>query len=188
MELQEVYALMDRFAASGLTALEWEKEGEQVKLRRESVVPAAPASAPAPVLQEDAKAEEGGLVTAPLVGVFYAASAPEESPYVTAGAQVKKGDTLCLIEAMKMMSEVPAPADCVVEEVLAQKNQFSTYASGVLRKTEPSPSSIIAAKLVMDGGEVPQVAGALYFDSASGSWASRNRTFAGQIGNHRFYY
>ena len=123
MELQEVYALMDRFAASGLTALEWEKEGEQVKLRRESVVPAAPASAPAPVLQEDAKAEEGGLVTAPLVGVFYAAPAPDEPAYAAPGASVKKGDTLCLIEAMKMMSEVPAPADCVVEEVLARDGE-----------------------------------------------------------------
>ena len=49
--------------------------------------------------------------------------APEEPPYVTAGAQVKKGDTLCLIEAMKMMSEVPAPADCVVEEVLARDGE-----------------------------------------------------------------
>ena len=121
MELQEVYALMDRFAASGLTALEWEKEGERVMLRREAVVSAAPA--PAQVRQEEAKAEEGDLVTAPLVGVFYAASAPEEPPYVTPGASVKKGDTLCLIEAMKMMSEIPAPADCVVEEVLVKDGE-----------------------------------------------------------------
>ena len=63
------------------------------------------------------------MVSAPLVGVFYAAPAPEEPPYVTAGAQVKKGDTLCLIEAMKMMSEVPAPADCVVEEVLVRDGE-----------------------------------------------------------------
>lgn len=123
MELQEVYALMDRFAASGLTALEWEKEGERVMLRREAAASAAPAPVPAPVPREEAKAEEGDLVTAPLVGVFYAAPAPEEPPYVTPGASVKKGDTLCLIEAMKMMSEVPAPADCVVEEVLVQDGE-----------------------------------------------------------------
>lgn len=118
MELQELYGLMDRFAASGLTALEWEREGERVALRREGTVSPALAAAPAPVA-----AEEGEVVSAPLVGVFYAAPAPEEPPYVTAGAQVKKGDTLCLIEAMKMMSEVPAPADCVVEEVLAQDGE-----------------------------------------------------------------
>lgn len=124
MELQELYSLMDRFAASGLTALEWEREGERVALCREGIVSQLPATAPAaaPVSQVQAE-EQGEVVAAPLVGVFYAAPAPEEPPYVTAGAQVKKGDTLCLIEAMKMMSEVPAPADCVVEEVLARDGE-----------------------------------------------------------------
>lgn len=122
MELQEVYALMDRFAASGLTALEWEREGERVALRREAAaMPASPAPAAVPAVQEPE--EQGEAVTAPLVGVFYAAPAPEEPPYVTPGASVKKGDTLCLIEAMKMMSEVPAPADCVVEEVLVKDGE-----------------------------------------------------------------
>ncbi len=124
MELQELYGLMDRFAASGLTALEWEREGERVALRREGTVSQLPAAAPAAAPVSPVQAEEQGeVVSAPLVGVFYAAPAPEEPPYVTAGAQVKKGDTLCLIEAMKMMSEVPAPADCVVEEVLAQDGE-----------------------------------------------------------------
>ena len=116
MELQQLYSLMDRFGASGLTALEWEHQGERVALRKEAVV-SVPAAVPAAPAERE---EQSEVVSAPLVGVFYAASAPEESPYVTAGTQVKKGDTLCLIEAMKMMSEVPAPADCVVEEVLAQ--------------------------------------------------------------------
>ena len=122
MELQELYGLMDRFAASGLTALEWEREGERVALRREGTV-SQTVAAHAPVSVSSVPEEEGEVVSAPLVGVFYAAPAPEESPYVTAGAQVKKGDTLCLIEAMKMMSEVPAPADCVVEEVLAKDGE-----------------------------------------------------------------
>ena len=124
MELQELYSLMDRFAASGLTALEWEHEGERVALRREGTVSQLPAAAPAAAPVSPVQAEEQGeVVAAPLVGVFYAAPAPEEPPYVTAGAQVKKGDTLCLIEAMKMMSEVPAPANCVVEEVLARDGE-----------------------------------------------------------------
>ena len=123
MELQEVYALMDRFSTSGLTALEWEKEGERVMLRREGTASPAPAAVSVPSSPVPVKAEEGDLVTAPLVGVFYAAPAPEEPPYAAPGASVKKGDTLCLIEAMKMMSEVPAPADCVVEEVLAKNGE-----------------------------------------------------------------
>ena len=57
------------------------------------------------------------------MGVFYAAPAPGEAPFAAPGQTVKKGETLCLIEAMKMMSEIPAPADCVVEEVLAQDGE-----------------------------------------------------------------
>jgi len=122
MELQDLYSLMDRFAASGLTALEWERQGERVSLRREQSLSAAavPASVTAAPAEEG---EEGEVVSAPLVGVFYAAPAPEEPPYAAPGVRVKKGDTLCLIEAMKMMSEIPAPADCVVEEVLARDGE-----------------------------------------------------------------
>ena len=124
MELQELYGLMDRFAASGLTALEWERGEEKISLRREGTASlTVAASAPVSVSAVPEEQEKGEVVTAPLVGVFYAAPAPEEPPYVTAGAQVKRGDTLCLIEAMKMMSEVPAPADCVVEEILAQDGE-----------------------------------------------------------------
>ena len=74
-----------------------------------------------------------------------------------------------------------------VEGVLAQKNQFSTYASGKLRSTNPSTASIVAAKLVMDGGVVEKTRGALWFDSAKSSWASRNKTCIATIGAHRFY-
>ena len=124
MELQELYSLMDRFAASGLTALEWERGEEKISLRREGTVSqTVVVPAPVSVSSVPEEREEGEVVSAPLVGVFYAAPAPEEPPYVTAGAQVKKGDTLCLIEAMKMMSEVPAPADCVVEEILARDGE-----------------------------------------------------------------
>ena len=74
-----------------------------------------------------------------------------------------------------------------VEGVLAQKNQFSTYKSGVLAATEPSESSIIAAKLVMDGGEVEETKGALYFDSGATSWAARNKKLIATFGDHNFY-
>lgn len=129
MELQQLYSLMDRFGASGLTALEWEHQGERVALRKEAVV-SVPAAVPAAPAERE---EQGEVVSAPLVGVFYAASAPEESPYVTAGAQVKKGDTLCLIEAMKMMSEVPAPCDCVIEEVLKADGQLASFGEPLFR-------------------------------------------------------
>ena len=136
MELQELYGLMDRFAASGLSALEWQEGESRVSLRREltaSVPAPVPAAAPSAPAAEAQPAEEGELVTAPLVGVFYAAPAPEEPPFAPAGAQVKKGEPLCLIEAMKMMSEVPAPADCVVEAVLAENGEAVGYGAPLFR-------------------------------------------------------
>ena len=74
-----------------------------------------------------------------------------------------------------------------VEGVLAQKNQFSTYKSGVLAATEPEKASTIAAKLVMDGGVVEETRGALYFDSSPNSWAARNKQYIATIGGHKFY-
>ena len=74
-----------------------------------------------------------------------------------------------------------------VEGVLAQKNQFSTYASGALKKTKPSEASTIAAKLVMDGGVAEKVRGALWFDSTTNSWAAKHREYVDTIGGHTFY-
>ena len=71
---------------------------------------------------EKPKAVDGELVKAPLVGVFYSAPSPEEKPYVQVGDSVKSGQVLCLIEAMKMMSEITAPSDGVIKEIYA-KNQ-----------------------------------------------------------------
>lgn len=143
MELQELYSLMERFAASGLTELEWQKKDERVALRRENpavVMQAAPAvqtAAAAPVQAEPAasapQVRDEDLVKAPLVGVFYAAPAPGEAPFAALGKRVKKGETLCLIEAMKMMSEVPAPADCVVEEVLGRDGEAVGFGEPLFR-------------------------------------------------------
>ena len=146
MELEELYALMERFARSGLTDLEWEREGEKIALRRSAapvmVSAAAPAaqavaaSAPAQVETAAPAApaeDQGETVNAPLVGTFYAAPAPGEEAFAAPGKQVKKGETLCLIEAMKMMSEIPAPADCVVEEVLARDGEAVGFGEPLFR-------------------------------------------------------
>lgn len=74
-----------------------------------------------------------------------------------------------------------------IQEVLAQKNQFSTYKNGRLANREPNGSSVIAAKLVLDGGVVEETKGALYFDSNAGSWASRNKVCIAVLGGHKFY-
>ena len=143
MELAVLYSLMERFAASGLTELEWQKKDERVALRRENPAvvmqadPAVQTAAAAPAQAAPAasapQVREEDLVKAPLVGVFYAAPAPGEAPFVTPGTRVKKGETLCLIEAMKMMSEVPAPADCVVEEVLGRDGEAVGFGQPLFR-------------------------------------------------------
>lgn len=143
MNLQELYGLMQKFEASSLTTLELEYEGGKVKLSRAGVAapaavqpqPAAAPAAPAPVAKE-APAPAGNLVAAPLVGVFYASPAPGAKPFVQPGSKVKKGDTLCLIEAMKVMNEVPAPADGVIRQVLACNEQLVEYGAPLFELEE----------------------------------------------------
>lgn len=74
-----------------------------------------------------------------------------------------------------------------IVDVLAQKNQFTSYQSGKLAYRTPNENSIIAAKLVMDGGVVEETRGATHFDSTGNSWASRNKTCVAVIGAHYFY-
>lgn len=74
-----------------------------------------------------------------------------------------------------------------VQGVLAQRNQFTTYRNGALANQTPNASSVIAAKLVMDGGIVKEIAKATHFDSISGSWASYNLKTITVIGGHTFY-
>ena len=142
MELEQIYELMGRFQASGLTRLEWTRKDESLVLCREiTVSPAASApvmAAPAPVEQPapQDKVPEGELVTAPLVGTFYAASAPDAAPYVQVGDHVKKGQTVCLMEAMKMMNEVQAPCDCVIEAVLQQDGALVSFGEPLIRYRE----------------------------------------------------
>lgn len=89
-----------------------------------------PAPAPAPAQ------EAGRYITAPLVGTFYASPAPGEAPFAPVGAAVKKGQTVCVLEAMKMMSEVPAPFDCVIEEVLVQDGDLAGFDAPIFRVRE----------------------------------------------------
>lgn len=87
-----------------------------------------------------------------------------------------------------LMNRVNSPAfPNTIEAVLSQKNQFTTASGGKLSRWSPYERCIIAAKLVMDGGEVEDTKGALYFDSAVNSWASRNRTYVATLGGHRFF-
>ena len=91
-----------------------------------AAVPAVPATAPVPAAAEAAPqpaVPAGKPVTSPMVGTFYRSPSPEAKPFVQVGDTVKKGDTLCIIEAMKLLNEIEAEEDGVIKEVLVENGQ-----------------------------------------------------------------
>lgn len=97
--------------------------------------PAAAPVAPEPAAQAPAAAPEpkGAEVTAPMVGVFYAAPAPGDEPFVHVGSKVKAGETLCIIEAMKVLNEVTAEADGEVLEICVADGDLVEFGSCLMR-------------------------------------------------------
>ncbi|RKJ83189.1 acetyl-CoA carboxylase biotin carboxyl carrier protein [Butyricicoccus sp. 1XD8-22] len=160
---QTVIELMDAAAARGLAEFELEVDDFKLKLKMggsaaavpasvpvvaavpvaaapavsaaPAAAPTAPASAPAPAAQG---VPEGRTVEAPLVGIFYAAPAPEEPPFIEVGQTVKKGDTLFIIEAMKTMNEIAAPCDGRISHILAQSGDMVEYGQVVVVMEEES--------------------------------------------------
>lgn len=139
MTNSEIFELLDRFERSSAVTMKVSVGGDTLELSRAgSPAPAAPAAAPAAAAPAvaPAPAEEGLLIRAPLVGTFYAASAPGQPPLVKPGDTVKKGQTVCLIEAMKMMSEIAAPCDCVIEAALAKDGELLAFDAPIFRYRE----------------------------------------------------
>ena len=121
-----------------LTGLEVEMDGSKVRLERGTSSP-APVQTTYSVPAEDksvkaAEAEEAGeAVTSPMVGVFYTSPAENSDPFVTVGAKVRKGDTICIIEAMKLMNEIAAEFDGIVEKVSAKNGQVVGFGTELFR-------------------------------------------------------
>ena len=120
-----------------LTGLEITEDNKVVRLER--TVPAvqmrsAAAAAPVPVPAPKADTQPDHIsVTSPIVGLFYAAPAENADPYVSLGDRVKKGQTLCIIEAMKLMNEICAEADGVIEKICVTNGQMVEYGTELFR-------------------------------------------------------
>ena len=117
----------------GLTGLEITEDNKVVRLERTvSEIIQAPAAAPA-AAEASVRESTGDSVTSPLVGVFYAAPAENAAPYVTKGDHVKKGQTLCIVEAMKMLNEITAEEDGIIEDVCVTNGQVVEFGTELFR-------------------------------------------------------
>jgi acetyl-CoA carboxylase biotin carboxyl carrier protein len=138
--IEDVKKLVSLVEKTDVTHIAWTRGAEKVVIRRGAVasvaaapvVHAAPVAAPVPVAapapaapaapKAEAKAPDapGSMVNSPFVGTFYRAPSPESPPYVEVGAKVKKGQVLCIVEAMKLMNEIECEVDGTVAEIYVQ--------------------------------------------------------------------
>ncbi len=135
MDFKDIKKLLDAFDKSKANILEFENEEFRIYLDKSASAPANSNVQTTPTVQVsnepivqkvEAKPEcevEGELITSPMVGTFYQAPSPDSPPYVKVGDKVKKGQTLCIIEAMKIMNELEAEFDCEILEVLVEDGQ-----------------------------------------------------------------
>ena len=138
MDIRKVKKLIELLDESGIAEIEITEGEESVRISRYSAhAPAAPAVAaapapapapaaapsPAPAAPAEAAEEDGYEVTAPMVGTYYAASSPGAAPYVQVGDRVNEGDTLCIIEAMKMMNQIEADVSGVIKSIRIQNGE-----------------------------------------------------------------
>ena len=148
MEINEIkdvaLELMDALASKKLGEVAIELEGVKIKIKAAAPAPviaaapsaaAAPAASAAPAAAAAAETETapandlpaGTQVKSPLVGTFYSSPSPDEPPFVLVGQEVREGDTLCIIEAMKVMNEIKAPCSGKVVRIMAQPGDMVEY-------------------------------------------------------------
>jgi len=132
MELDDLKGLIDLLKDTDITELQIEKDGSKVKIRREKRLASIELTRPA-VAHEKPAAEPAEdtqrliTVTSPIVGTFYRSSSPDAEPFVQTGAGVKKGQVLCIIEAMKLMNEIESEVDGVVVRILVENGHSVEY-------------------------------------------------------------
>lgn len=139
MDIRKVKKLIELLESSDIDELEIREGEESVRLSRHDrsggqpmfvhqspmAAPAmAAAAAPGPVpAADEAPSFDGHVVTAPMVGTFYMAPSPGAKPFIEVGKRVQSGDTLCIIEAMKILNQIEADVDGVVTDVLVENGQ-----------------------------------------------------------------
>ena len=138
MDLRKLKTLIDLVAESGIAELEVTEGEDRVRIAKFSPAPAAPSAsmtsiaAPAATTASEAPSaspapEPGHAVKSPMVGTFYRSSSPGAASFVELGQTVKAGDTLCIIEAMKLLNEIEAEVGGIVRQILVENGQPVEY-------------------------------------------------------------
>jgi acetyl-CoA carboxylase biotin carboxyl carrier protein len=139
MDLDAIFRLIDRAEQSAFTKVEVQQGDLKILLERGAVVvSSASALASSTQMQETQapQAEDKDAVRSPISGVFYLAKEPGAVPFVQAGSRVNKGDTLCIIEAMKTMNEIRAPRSGVISAILASDGSTLTAGDALFLLSE----------------------------------------------------
>ena len=133
--IRELVKIMEGSTLTELTVREGETEISLSKLGDPSAVPVyvPPKAAPAAPVQAEEEEDETLLITAPIVGTFYSAPAPDAPAYVKVGDHVKRGQTVCILEAMKLMNEIDVDYDCEIEAILVSNEQKVEYGQPLFR-------------------------------------------------------
>ncbi len=132
MEHEKIKQLINDFENSKLTVLEVEfPDGAKIKMEKQGEACANNVAEIDKPKQEkmvaDIGTEKGNIVKSPMVGTFYSRPAPDQSPYVEVGKNVKKGDVLCIIEAMKLMNEIESEFTGKIKEILVKDGETIEY-------------------------------------------------------------
>lgn len=136
MEFEQLITLINTVSGSHLTQFSMEQEGFSITMKTDKGKKVVTALSGAPVQITSAAVEEevtepeqpsGNLVKSPLVGTFYNAESPEAAPFVKVGDRVTKGQTLAIVEAMKLMNEIESEFDGIVKEILVENEQLVSY-------------------------------------------------------------
>lgn len=145
MEYEKIKQLMDDMGNSKLTAIDIDfPDGTKISMKKEIKYEVASSEVitkeyngdvvKAEVIKkEKEEAITGNIVKSPMVGTFYAKSSPTANPYVEVGTEVKKGDTLCIIEAMKLMNEIESEYDGKVVEILVKDGEQVEYGTPLFK-------------------------------------------------------
>ncbi|MCR5231673.1 MAG: hypothetical protein K6B64_03400 [Acholeplasmatales bacterium] len=132
MNFENIKKLMEMLENSNLSYLEVEEDGVRICLDKNGGVRTNNTSTTKNEIKEDSKKENeviatGKEITSPLVGTFHAAPYKDAKPFVSLGDKVKKGQKLCIVEAMKVMNEITSPYDGVIVDICAKENDVVEF-------------------------------------------------------------